>query len=151
MNAIGAAGKRDLTKPGRAVLMAPAWRRDMNEPSHPPDEILIHGLELPTRIGVPDEERAAWQTLRADVVMRLGARMEELGDEIGNTVDYDEAARSLRALAAERPRRLIETLAAEMAGLLLEKPAVQSVTLTLRKRVLPGVDDVAVRVTRCKG
>lgn len=116
----------------------------------PDDCILIHGLELPVRIGVPEEERAGWQTLRADLELRLGSRVETMGDDLTATVDYDAAARQVRALAAERPRCLIETLAGEIAALLLQQPALRGVTVTLRKRILPGVDDVAVRVTRTR-
>ncbi len=119
----------------------------MNPPA-PADCILIHGLELPVRIGVPDEERASWQTLRADLEMRLRGRVEDFGDDLAATVDYDAAARQVRALAAAKPRRLIETLAGEIAAELLRHPALGSVTVTLRKRILPGVDDVAVRVER---
>ncbi len=119
------------------------------EPPTPADTILIHGLELSTRIGVPEEERAGWQTLRADLELRLRGRVETFGDDLAATVDYDAVARQVRALAAERPRRLIETLAGEIAALLLEKhPQLAGLTVTLRKRILPGVDDVAVRVTR---
>ncbi len=114
----------------------------------PADRILIHGLELPVRIGVPEEERAAWQTLRADLELRLRGRVESFGDDLAATVDYDAVAKKARALAAERPRRLLETLAGELAALLLQNQALTGVTVTLRKRILPGVDDVAVRLTR---
>ena len=112
------------------------------------DAILIQGLELPVQIGVPDEERAGWQTLRADLELRLRGRVEEFGDEIEATVDYDAVARQVRALAAERPRRLIETLAGEIVAALLARWNLAAVTVTLRKRILPGVDHVAVRITR---
>ena len=114
----------------------------------PPDCILISGLELPVRIGVPEEERAGWQTLRADLELRLRGRVEAMGDDLSATVDYDAAARQVRALAADKPRCLIETLAGEIAELLLRQTALSGVTVTLRKRILPGVDDVAVRVVR---
>jgi dihydroneopterin aldolase len=112
------------------------------------DLILIEGLELAVHIGVPDEERAAAQVLRADIEMRPGMRFEEMGDEIAKTIDYDAAARRMRALAAERPRRLIETLAAEMVGELIAGFGAVWVRVTLRKRILPGTDAVAVRLER---
>lgn len=112
------------------------------------DCIHIRGLELPVRIGVPDEERASWQTLQADVTLRLLGRFEEMQDALSSTIDYSAVALDLRALAAVRPRQLIETLAAEMAGFLLTEYAVASVTIQLRKRILPGCDHVAVSLTR---
>jgi dihydroneopterin aldolase len=115
-----------------------------------PDRILINGLELPVQIGVPDEERAGWQTLRADLELELVGRVEDFGDDLSATVDYDAVAREIRQLAAERPRRLIESLAGEIAQAVLVRPLVCGVLVTIRKRILPGVDDVAVRIHRAK-
>ena len=112
------------------------------------DCIHLRGLDLPTRIGVPDEERAAWQTLSADVTLRLSAHFEQMHDELAGTVDYAAVALRLRVLAADRPRALIETLAAEMAACLLAEFGPSSVTIELRKRILPGTDHVAVSLTR---
>lgn len=114
------------------------------------DRILINGLELPVQIGVPDEERAGWQTLRADLELELVGRVEDFGDDLSATVDYDAVAREVRLLAAERPRRLIESLAVEIAQAVLERSLVCGVLVTIRKRILPGVDDVAVRIYRHK-
>lgn len=118
--------------------------------SDTPDCIHLRGLELPTLIGVPAEERACWQTLTADVTLRLAARFESMQDDITGTTDYAAVAVRLRALAAERPRALIETLASEMAACLLTEFAVQSVSIELRKRILPGTDHVAVSLTRAR-
>jgi dihydroneopterin aldolase len=112
------------------------------------DEILILGLELPVQIGVPDAERAAWQVLRADVILRPAQAFEAMNDEIGRTVDYEAVANALKALAAARPRCLIETLAAEMAAFVITSFGAGSVKIELRKRILPGTDAVAVRLER---
>lgn len=115
-----------------------------------PDCIHVRGLELRTQIGVPAEERAGWQTLHADVTLRLSGRFEQMYDELAGTVDYAAVAERLGALAAERPRALIETLAAEMAALVLNEFGVSSVSIELRKRILPGTDHVAVSLTRTR-
>lgn len=115
---------------------------------NPPDEIHISALRLTTHIGVPDAERAEIQVLEADVTLRIARRFEEMGDEIAATTDYAAVAARLQALAAERPRRLIETLAAEMAACVLGEFQAAGVTLELRKRILPGTDHVAVRLVR---
>jgi len=112
------------------------------------DQIHLRGLELPVRIGVPEEERAAWQTLQADVSFTVPTCFEVMRDEISATIDYAAVALRLRTLAAERPRLLIETLAAEMATCLLNEFEAGSVTIELRKRILPGCDHVAVSLTR---
>jgi len=115
------------------------------------DCIHIQGLELPVRIGVPDEERAGWQTLQADLTLRLHGSFEEMQDDLTKTVDYSAVALDLRSLAAVRPRQLIETLAAEIARFLLAEYPIASVTLQLRKRILPGCDFVAASLTRSAG
>lgn len=117
-------------------------------PSAPPDQIHLRGLDLPVQIGVPEEERAAWQTLQADIALTLPTRFEDMQDDLSRTVDYAAVATRLRGLAAERPRRLIETLAAEMAQCLLAEFQVNTAKVTLRKRILPGCDHVAVCLTR---
>jgi dihydroneopterin aldolase len=126
-------------------------RMTTSEPTTlPTDTIIIQGLELPVQIGVPDEERAGWQTLRADLELGLMGRVEAFGDDLSQTVDYDSVAKQVRALASERPRRLIETLAGEIAGALLITREISSVKVTLKKRILPGVDYVAVTISRAK-
>lgn len=114
----------------------------------PPDEIHLRGLDLPARIGVPDEERAAWQNLQLDLVLRTACRFEAMADDLAATPDYAAVATRARALAAERPRRLIETLAAELAACLLAEFPLLGVTVEVRKRVLPGCNEVSARLTR---
>jgi len=115
---------------------------------NPPDEIHIAGLRLTTHIGVPDEERATSQVLEADVTLRIAGRFEAMNDEISGTIDYAAVAARLQELAAERPRRLIETLAAEMAACVMEEFQAVGVSIDLRKRILPDTDHVAVRLVR---
>lgn len=113
-----------------------------------PDEIHLRGLDLPARIGVPEEERAGWQNLQLDLVLRTACRFEAMADDLAATPDYAAVATRVRALAAERPRRLIETLAAELAACLLAEFPLVGVTVEVRKRVLPGCDEVSARLTR---
>ncbi len=115
---------------------------------NPPDEIRIAALRLTTHIGVPEEERAARQHLEADITLRIERRFEFMDDEIAATIDYAAVAARLQALAAERPRRLIETLAADMATCILTEFQAIGVTIDLRKRILPDTDHVAVRLVR---
>ncbi|MCP5559353.1 MAG: dihydroneopterin aldolase [Verrucomicrobiaceae bacterium] len=112
------------------------------------DEIIIAGLEMPTRIGVPDVERSNWQTLVADITLRSPTPFDEMGDAITHTIDYEAAANRFRAIAAARPRHLIETLAAEIAECALDEFGAASVCIELRKRILPGTNHVAVRLCR---
>ena len=112
------------------------------------DAIIIRGLELPVHIGVPDEERATTQTLTADVILTLHGGFDRICDEIDSTLDYAVVAERVKALAAERPRKLLETLAAEIVAALLALDRVGAVEVELRKRILPGTEHVAVRMSR---
>lgn len=112
--------------------------------------MIIRGLELPVRLGVPEAERAGWQTVGADVELEMKPRFDELNDELAGTLDYEGVADEIRELAAARPRKLLETLAAEIVGALLRHPMVSAAAVELRKRVLPGVDHVAVRMKRTR-
>jgi 7,8-dihydroneopterin aldolase/epimerase/oxygenase len=114
----------------------------------PLDEIRIAALRLTTHIGVPEAERAESQVLEADITLRIPARFEAMHDDIAATIDYAAVAARLQELAAERPRRLIETLAAEMAACVLEEFKAAGVSIELRKRILPATDHVAVRLVR---
>ena len=112
------------------------------------DTVEIRRLRLTTRIGVPDDERAAPQTLLATVRMTPCGGFEGLHDEIRNTVDYYQVALELQALAAARPRNLIETLARDIAGHLLGNHPVASVEVTIEKHILPDTECVAVHLRR---
>lgn len=112
------------------------------------DEIEIRRLAVETHIGVPDEERAEPQTLWLTVRMRPSQGFHGLHDKVANTVDYYEVSRSLAALAAERPRHLIETLATEIADFLLSGYPLSTVEVEVEKRILPNADSVSVRIRR---
>lgn len=114
------------------------------------DEIHIRGLEMPVRIGVPEEERAHWQTLTADICLTLTRGFDEMADDLNATVDYAIIANVAKDLAAAKPRQLLETLASELVHLFLTNPNIAAVEIELRKRILPGVDHVAVRLRRSR-
>lgn len=112
------------------------------------DEIEIRRLAVETHIGVPDEERANPQTLWLTVRMRPSQGFRGIRDDVANTVDYHGVSLSLAALAAEKPRHLIETLATEIAEFLLSGYPLSSVEVEVEKRILPDADSVSVRMRR---
>lgn len=115
------------------------------------DQIRIRGLELRVHLGVPDAERAVEQVVEADVTLGLRRGFDAMPDDIAATVDYAVLVEEVRKMAAARPRRLLETLAAEIVALLSGDARVAEVEVELRKRILPGVDHVAVRLRRPAG
>lgn len=114
------------------------------------DVILLRDVDLPVRIGVTEQEQAGWQNLRADLVLTLSRGFDGMEDDLGATVDYEAVSKQMKALAAERPRKLLETLAAEMVAALLRHELVAEAEVELRKRALPGVGHSGVRMRRTK-
>lgn len=112
------------------------------------DEIEIRRLAVETHIGVPGHERAEPQTLWITVRMRPSQGFLGLRDEVSNTVDYYDVSRRLIALAADKPRHLIETLATEIAEFLLSGYPLSSVEVEVEKRILLDADSVSVMVRR---
>ena len=113
-----------------------------------PDTIEIRRLQVSTHIGVPDEERAEAQTLRITVRMVPSQGFDSLADDISRTIDYYAVALEIQALAASKPRNLIETLAVETADFLLGKHPLKSVAITIEKHILPDTECVAVHIER---
>lgn len=114
------------------------------------DTIEIRRLRVTTLIGVPDEERATWQTLLVTVRMTPAHGFEALADEISRTVDYYAVSLEIEALAAARPRHLIETLAVEIADHLLGNHPLTHVAISIEKHILPNTECVAVHLERSR-
>jgi dihydroneopterin aldolase len=110
------------------------------------DRVVIRGLRLTGRIGVPEDERGEPQTLRAHLTLEV--EQFPIEDEIEGTVDYKAVADRVVALAATGERKLIETLAQEIAGLVLREFAVSKVTVEIEKFILPETDWVGVVIER---
>lgn len=109
------------------------------------NEILINSLRVPTRIGVPDEERVELQELEVHIRIEPARGFHEMCDDISLTVDYAAVCQRVAEMAMERPRRLIETLAQEVCDRILEEFAATSVEVEIRKFILPTTRYVAVR------
>lgn len=112
------------------------------------DSIHIERLEVLTRIGVPDAERASAQRLVFNITFWPKHQGPELEDEIGRTVDYAAVCAETKNFVQARSDRLIETLADALANHLLEVFEIRRITIELRKFILPEVEFVSVTVTR---
>ncbi len=112
------------------------------------DWIEIRGLRVRTFIGVPDSEREKPQELQVDLRLEPRRNFSRMTDSIEATVDYFAVSKKIAALAAEKPRRLIETLADEIADTVVRNFDVTRVEVTIRKFILPETDYVAVHCAR---
>ena len=113
-----------------------------------PDTVKIRGLELPTFIGVPAEERAEQQVLKVHVDMIPNINFSALADEINGGVDYYQVSLRLKEVALEKPRKLIETLAEDLASIVLKEFSVAHVRVEIEKFILTDTQHVGVEIER---
>jgi dihydroneopterin aldolase len=115
------------------------------------DLIRIVDLEIQTRIGVPEEERAQPQRLLVTLEMEVDdfARAAAT-DEIALTVNYYGVVQRVKSLANEKSRKLLETFAEELAHDLLGAFAIHKLRLEVKKFILPETRYVSVVVERMK-
>jgi len=117
--------------------------------SHPfPDEIHIEQLEVFTRIGVPEEERAKPQKLTVSISFWPYQQISDLADHIDHAVNYSAVAEEMKNFVRDQSVSLIETLADRLANHLLKSFPIQRVTVELRKFVLQDAKYVSVTLTR---
>jgi dihydroneopterin aldolase len=119
-----------------------------NEPNPFSDRIHIEQLEISTRVGVPEEERAAPQRLTVSISLWPYHEARDLADKIEKTVNYSAVADETKHFVRNQSFNLIETLADRLAMHLLKTFPTQKVTVELRKFPLKDAKYVAVTVTR---
>ena len=113
-----------------------------------PDEIHIEQLEVFTRVGVPEEERAKPQKLTVSISFWPYQQTSDLADHIERTVNYSTVAEETKTFLRDQAVSLIETLAERLASHLLKSFPIQKLTIELRKFVLPDAKYVSITVTR---
>jgi len=112
------------------------------------DRIHIEQLEVFSRIGVPEEERATPQRLAVSISFWLYQEAIALEDKIENTVNYSAVAEEAKSFVRDQSVNLIETLADRLAIHLLKTFPMQKVTVELRKFPLKDAKYVSATVTR---
>jgi len=112
------------------------------------DEIHIDQLEVSTRIGVPEQERAAPQRLTVSISFWPFQQTRDLADDVHKTVNYSAVAEETKSFVRDQSVNLIETLADLLAEYLLKTFPTQKVTVELRKFPLQDAKYVSATVTR---
>ena len=121
----------------------------MPNESHPfPDEIHIEQLEVLTRIGVPEQERANPQRLTVNISLWPYEKTGDLADNIEQTVNYSAVAEETNSFVRDQSCNLIETLADRLATHLLKTFPIQKVTVKVKKFALQDAKYVSTTVTR---
>lgn len=119
-----------------------------NEPNFSSDRIHIEQLEISTRIGVPEKERATPQRLTVSISFWPYCEQRDMADKIDDTVNYSIVAEETKNFARDQSTNLIETLADRLATYLLKTFRIQKVTVELQKFPLEDAKHVSVTVTR---
>jgi 7,8-dihydroneopterin aldolase/epimerase/oxygenase len=119
-----------------------------NESDRFSDEIHIEQLDVFTRIGVPEEERAKPQRLAVSISLWPYQQRNDVADHIERTVNYSTVAEETKNFLRDQSVSLIETLAERLASHLLQSFPIQKVTIELRKFALPDAKYVSITVTR---
>ncbi len=115
------------------------------------DSILIRDLRVEVLIGIHRRERHAPQTVSLDLDIGLPGGAVFASDRVADTIDYEQVALRIRALAASGHFRLVETLADRIARLLTEEFGAPWVKVSAAKiGVLPNAKFVGVSIERGK-
>ena len=121
----------------------------MPNESHPSsDKIHIEQLDVFTRIGVLEEERAKPQRLTVSISLWPYHEASDLADHIEHAVNYSTVAEKTKSFVRDQSVNLVETLADRLASHLLKSFPIQKVTIELRKFPLQDAKYVSVTVTR---
>jgi phosphoglycolate phosphatase len=107
----------------------------------------IADLEVRSRIGVPDDERAKFQRLLVSLRFQIESGFKELEDRLAAAVDYASVADEVHRIAETVECRLIETLASEIANALMRRFPIRRLDLELKKLILPDARYVSARIS----
>ncbi|MGH2728324.1 MAG: dihydroneopterin aldolase [Actinomycetota bacterium] len=117
------------------------------------DLVEIRGLKLRGHHGVSAEERGGEQPFIVSLAARLDARPAAMLDDLGATLDYEEAVRIISKIVTGESYALLETLADRIARMILVNPRVLDVWVRVAKPQAPlpeDVDEVAVEISRSR-
>ena len=98
------------------------------------DRIVLEGMPFWGHHGTVPEQRQLGQRFVVDVELRCDLRAAGLADDLGQTVDYSEVYRQVRAIVEGPPVQLTETVAERIATAVLERHArVEAVRVRVAK------------------
>ena len=84
------------------------------------DAIQFRDLRVEALIGIHQRERHVGETVSLDLDIGIPGATVFKSDKVADTIDYEQVALRIRALAGHGHYRLVETLAERIARLLLD-------------------------------
>jgi dihydroneopterin aldolase len=113
------------------------------------DAILVRDLRVEALIGIHKRERHVAQTVSIDLDIGLPGVAVFSSDKVADTIDYEQVALGIKALAASGHFRLVETLAERIARLLLDEFGAPWVKVSVAKiGILANAKFVGVTIER---
>ncbi len=113
------------------------------------DSILVRDLRVEVLIGIHRRERHLAQTVSIDLDIGIPGRAVFASDKVSDTVDYEQVALKIEALARSGHFRLVETFAERIARLLIDELGAPWVKVSAAKLgVLAGAKWVGVCIER---
>jgi dihydroneopterin aldolase len=85
------------------------------------DAIVFRDLRVEALVGIHRRERHVLQTVSIDLEIGVPGTAVFVSDKVADTIDYEEVALRIRALAASGHFRLVETFADRIAALLVNE------------------------------
>ena len=111
------------------------------------DSITISDLQVPTHIGITDEERSKEQTLCVSIELFTDTSKAGTSDMITDTIDYAAVAEAVLELGKTQ-RNTLEKFAEDIAAMILKRFRPTSVKVAAWKYILPNARGVAVTIIR---
>ena len=116
------------------------------------DSIVIRDLRIEVRIGIHKREQHVAQIVSIDLDIGLPGEAVFESDRVADTIDYEQVALRIKALAGTGHFRLVETLAERIARLLLDEFGAPWVKVNAAKiGILPNAKFVGVSIERKRG
>jgi dihydroneopterin aldolase len=113
------------------------------------DSILIRDLRVEVLIGIHRRERHVAQTVSIDLDIGIPGTNVFRSDKVADTVDYEQVALRIRALAASGHFKLVETFADRIARLITDEFKAPWVRVSAAKiGILPNAKLVGVSIQR---
>ena len=115
------------------------------------DAILIRDLRVEALIGIHRRERHAKQTLSIDLDIGVPGTAVFASDKVADTIDYEQVALRIKALAQSGHFRLVETFADRIARLLIDEFGAPRAKVSVAKAgILANARYVGVTVERTR-
>jgi dihydroneopterin aldolase len=115
------------------------------------DAIVIRDLRVEALIGIHRRERHVLQTVSIDLDIGVPGTAVFASDKVADTIDYEQVALRIRALAASGHFRLVETFADRIAAVLIDDFGAPWVKVSAAKvGVLANAKVVGVSIERRK-